>query len=297
MQDFELYSEWRKQFSADANVAAIEMQDWLRSGWLRITSPTHITEHLDKPPFDPFGAYVHDEDSALSLMASLRNMSLRKSADDAIILRKSVSKAICAWNFSDKTSVTAIRFSFRTGSIFGCTEICDTLAGHAQTLVFSPQPVITGLADMAGYFGIEGRNLIERLVAASCESNNTSHLPYLLTRLIELCSQADVNKQRDLIFNFIEKYGPSLAKCHDSIDALEALTDIIVNGLRLIEGVLTPDQVNRLDSITVYLDDESIKSIPQVREAFIDGTHHSDFIRKSQEQSGNFERLMLGSGV
>jgi hypothetical protein len=295
MRDMALYSAWRKRFPAESANAAVEIQDWLRSGWLRITYPSiPATDSTAEPPFDPFGAYAHDEDSALSLMAALRKISLQRPAD-AIMLRKAVSNAICAWDFLDETVVFAIRFSFRVGAIFGCAEVCDRLVGQAQTLVSSPRPIITGLSDMAATLGTEGRSLVERLIAVSCESYKVANLPYLLVRLIELSSQAEVGKQRDLILDAIEKYGYALQKCGASIDALEALTDVVISELRLIEGVLNPNQLKRLDSISVYLDSDAILSIPQLREAIHQAPHQANFIEDAKAEAGDLENLLLES--
>ena len=295
MQDLALYSVWRKRFPADTAKAAIEIQDWLRSGWLRIAYPSVASsDSTAELAFDPFSAYAYDEDTALSLMAALRKMSLQRSADDAIMLRKAVSGAICAWDFLDETIISAIRLSFRVGSIFGCTEVCDVLTGRVQTLVSSPQPVITGLSDMAANLGAEGRCLVERLVAVSCEAREFSHLLYLMVRLIELSSQADVGKQRDLILDSVGRYGYALAKCGESMDALEALTDVFVSGLRLIEGVLTPDQLKRLDDLSVYLDSDAIMSIPQLREDILQAPHQVAFVQEGQAGIGSFEGSLCG---
>lgn len=295
MQDTALYSIWRNRFPADTAKAAIELQDWLRSSWLRIAHPSIASYgSTTELPFYPFGAYAYDEDTALSLMAALRKMSLLQSADDAIMLRKAVSGAICAWDFLDEKIISAIRLSFRVGSIFGCTEICDVLTARVQTLMHSPQPVITGLSDMAADLGTDGRNLVERLVAVSCEAYKFAHLPYLMVRLIELSSQADVGKQRDLILSSVEKYGRALAKCGDSIDALEALTDVFVSGLRLIEGVLTPDQLKRLDTLSVYLDSDAIMSIPQLRDAILQAPHQIAFIEEAKAETGSIENFLCG---
>lgn len=295
MRDEALYSEWWDGLPADRPSRSAAIEEWLRSGLLRITRPDVSRDGSQRLPFDPFYAYAFDEENVLFLMESLRERAAARSDIEATMLRKAASRVVCSWDFFKEPSISAMRLSFRLGSIFGCTEVFDDLVMRVQTIVSSPVPVITGLADMAANLGKAGRCFVERLVAVSCESNSALHLPYLMTRLIELYSQADVNQQRDLVLDVVERYGHSLARCGDSIDAVEAVSDAFVASLRVIEGVLSPDQLKRVEAAAVYLDSDAIYSIPQLREAIAKAPHQSAFIDAAMREASDFELRLLNA--
>lgn len=239
MRDIALYKHWLKNMASGIS-QSIAMEEWLRSGILRISvDPSALERNIGHPPFYPFVGYANDADDVISLMESLRQLSSWRSDIEAGMLRSAVARVICTWHFDDSNALLAIRLSFRIGSVFGCVEVCDELAKRVPLLLASPAGVITGLSDMACGMGNLGQSLISLLVAQSVESRRLNYLPYLLTRLIESSVRADVWQQRELVLRLIAQYRESLISCGEAIDAIEALTDVVIASLRLLEAPLT----------------------------------------------------------
>ncbi|MEF8732750.1 MAG: hypothetical protein V5B40_12865 [Candidatus Accumulibacter meliphilus] len=296
MRDTALYTEWWSGLQRDIPMS-IALEEWLRSSLLRVTTVSSTGESAVGPqPFHPFATYVDDEEAVLVLMADLRDLSSLRSDLDATLLRTAVARVICSWEFADKTAVSAIRLSFRIGSIFGCAEVCDELAKRIPLLIASPMSVITGLSDMAVTFAKEGHDLLSMLVAESSESRHVNYLPYLMTRLIESCVRSNRSEQRDLVLGVIERYGDGLNLCGDAIDAIEALTDVFVSKLRLVEAALDAQQVRRLMDVSVFLDDEGIMTIPQLKSAFQDPENQRLLINESMNEASNAELFLLSAG-
>lgn len=262
MRDIELYDHWQRNM-AIATPPSAAIEEWLRSGILRITTPITLTEdEVRQPPFFPFVGYATDPDDVLILMKSLRELASARSEHEATMLRTAVVNVISQWDFENPSLLSAIRLSFRIGSIFGCTEICDVLAGCARQLISSPVGVITGLSDMANDMAQPGRNLIILLLSQCAEQPQLNYLiPYLLTRAIESSVRADCREQRELVFGLMNHYGAKLNL--EAIDTIEALTDVFITQLRLSEAEAPIDrlQAELFRNVAEYLDEDIIEDI------------------------------------
>lgn len=275
MQDKALYERWWEDMAA-SGAAASSIEEWLRSGLIRLTARTE--PHGDERPlFYPFTPYITGPDDVPRIVVDVMTIARLRSDRESRALRDAVVHVGAGWDFTDPDLCDAVRLSFEIARRLECVEICDRLCLRSMELLYAPERVLTGLADMASGMQPQGAALLDYLAHSLPDNDLQRLLPFFVSRRLELCVQTSLHDQRQLVFDVVTAHKQGLLECGDAIDAIVALTDLFVEMMRTRENAWTQEQTARLRAIKDALIDDILREDKVIREALEDLAELEDY--------------------